>query len=257
MDDKQEVFLFGPFIGDLNWEIYRFAGYAIHLKKENPDIKLIVLTRDSRFDLYGKYADILVPLNIRFDEFHKSNKFRMDNYPKESYTLIARYFLGKYNDRFKIINHFYPSIDWTYSLKWQFPRDQMDYDFKPRPKNFEIVGSFLGGIENYIVFDLEELNNVGGNIIQLQDFIEDISDETDSKESSFIGSAICLLMKSKAVLGDLNSAIVRLGMILGKPFIALNETKSDDEIHLLNPKNVPIIKCSTIEEGIEKYENYF
>ena len=57
--------LFGPFLGELSWEFYRFAPYAIYLKKRNPDIKLIVLTRKERFDLYGKHADILIPLRIK------------------------------------------------------------------------------------------------------------------------------------------------------------------------------------------------
>jgi len=55
-----KAYLFGPFFGELSWEYFRFAPYAIYLKKISPDIKMIVFTRPSRFDLYGQYADILV-----------------------------------------------------------------------------------------------------------------------------------------------------------------------------------------------------
>lgn len=257
MKDKIDSLLFGPFIGELNWELYRFAPYAIYHKKENPDKKLIVLTRNSRFDLYGKHADILVPLKIRFDQFHKVNKFRLDNYPKESYELISKYFFEKYNKTTNIVDHFYPRVDWRYSLKWQYPRDEMDFDFHPRQRNIDLVNSFIGNVKDYIVLDLKDSIAVGGNTIHLKDFVEDIGDEIDAKESSFIGSAICLLMKSKAIVGNFNSAITRLGALIGKPVITFNEERSDDEIHLLNPKGVPIFRCSIVEEGIEKYENNF
>jgi len=57
---KPKAFLFGPFLGELSWEFYRFAPYAIYLKKHNPDVNIIVLTRKERFDLYGIYADIII-----------------------------------------------------------------------------------------------------------------------------------------------------------------------------------------------------
>ncbi len=62
--NKLNAYLAGPFVGELIWEFFRFAPYIIHLKKAIPKTKIIVFTRSSRFDLYGQYVDILVPLNI-------------------------------------------------------------------------------------------------------------------------------------------------------------------------------------------------
>ena len=36
---KRSAILVGPFVGELEWEMYRFAPYLIHLKKENPKYK--------------------------------------------------------------------------------------------------------------------------------------------------------------------------------------------------------------------------
>ena len=83
---RPKAFLFGPFVGELCWEFFRFAPYAIHLKKNNPNSRLIVLTRPSRFDLYGQYADILVPLRLKNDSHSKGRKaFKLTDYKEENY----------------------------------------------------------------------------------------------------------------------------------------------------------------------------
>ena len=61
---KKSIALFGPFIGSLSWEFYRFAPLMIFLKRLYPDKKIAVLTRPERFDLYGQYADYLIPLKF-------------------------------------------------------------------------------------------------------------------------------------------------------------------------------------------------
>ena len=141
---KQPVYLFGPFVGELSWEFFRFAPYAIHLKKEKPHIPLIVFTRQSRFDLYGKYADILIPLRIPNDVNLTRDCFRLDSLLVKDYGKIARTVRAKYKDRYEVLEHYYPDISsWRYKIRWQFPRNLMDYDFRPREKNKLIAQMFV------------------------------------------------------------------------------------------------------------------
>ena len=145
---KGEAYLFGPFVGELAWEFFRFAPYAIHLKKENPNVKIIVLTRQERFDLYGKYSDILVPLRITDDKTYTQSAFGLLGYDINYYETISKFFAEKYNKEYEIIGHFYPNIKpWQRKIKWQFPRIKMDYDFNVRNTNNEIVDSIVGKVQ--------------------------------------------------------------------------------------------------------------
>ena len=84
-----DAYLVGPFVGELIWEFFRFAPYIIHLKKNRPKTKIIVFTRDSRFDLYGQYADILVPLNIPNDLPEKHSYFTIQGLDSDKYVHIS------------------------------------------------------------------------------------------------------------------------------------------------------------------------
>ena len=148
---KPPVYLFGPFVGELSWEFFRFAPFAIHIKKEKPNIPIIVFTRQDRFDLYGKYANILVPLRIPNDESLMRDCFRLESLMTKDYNRIARRFSSQYKRKYQIIKHYYPDItSWRYKLNWQFSRSMMDYDFKPREKNRIIAKKFVKG-HNIIV----------------------------------------------------------------------------------------------------------
>ena len=113
MDKKQNAILMGPFVGELYWECGRFAPMLPKLKKiyKNKDIDYIVLTREERFDLYGKYADILVPLRIPGDYKERIPEcFRLKGLKLPGYEELAQQFKNKYKNRYKIIKHVYPNI---------------------------------------------------------------------------------------------------------------------------------------------------
>ena len=76
---KEKAYLFGPFVGSIDWEFYRFAPLAIYLKTIDPDTKIIVLTRSSRFDLYGLHANFLVNLKIPNDIIIDQNCFKSES----------------------------------------------------------------------------------------------------------------------------------------------------------------------------------
>ena len=58
MIGRKDAVLLGPFVGELYWEVGRFAPLLpkmINKEYKKKDVTYIVLTRRERFDLYGKY----------------------------------------------------------------------------------------------------------------------------------------------------------------------------------------------------------
>ena len=145
---KPNAILMGPFVGELYWEAGRFAPILPHMiKKEyrNKGIKYIILTREERFDLYGKYADVLVPLRIPGDyKKRQPNCFKLNGLKVTEYLKIAQDFHAKYTDKYNIIKQIYPNIKKNAFLnKNQFPQKKMYNGFSPRQENYDIVNSYL------------------------------------------------------------------------------------------------------------------
>ena len=148
MSDKQRAVLMGPFVGELYWEAGRFAPMLPHMimnQYKGQDIKYIVLTRQERFDLYGKYVDILVPLRVNGDyEQRRPECFRLIGLRPEKYKKIAEKFKAKYAKRYKIIKHIYPDVKKpAFTNKNQFHKNQMLHSFKPRQENYDLVNEYL------------------------------------------------------------------------------------------------------------------
>ena len=248
-NNKKKAYLFGPFTGSVDWEFYRFAPLAIYLKKKEPDTKIIVLTRSSRFDLYGLYADILVNLSIENDILDRQICFKSISVSINKYYKIVNLFKKKYEKRYIIKNHFYPDIShYKYKIKWCFSRSKMDYDFKPRGSNELILNQDidlshltlidLSWIENEekknsIKYDLKK-NNI--DYIDYEDLINRINKIVDNKYNSEIGVSILLLKKIKLLVGNIEkSNITKLGLLLKVPTITIDEELTQDSISLLNP----------------------
>ncbi len=251
---KKPVYLFGPFVGELSWEIYRFAPFAITIKKEHPTIPLVVFTRPERFDLYGKYADILVPLIIPNDINLKKDCFTIESLMTKDYNRIAKTFASKYKRRFQIIKHYYPDIStWRYKLKWQFPRRMMDYDFKTRDKNRHIAKRLIKR-NNFIIDNNVISRHDISEGINITDLINQISDKINNYDTTVLGTMIEVLKLCRFIVGNLESDLSHIAILLGKPLICVDNKMSLDSIGLLNPLRVPIIIDDDIERGIEKYE---
>ena len=138
----------GPFVGELYWECGRFAPMLQYFKRKpfkGQDVKYIVLTREERFDLYGRGADILVPLRIPGDyESFSPNCFKLNGLKLFEYKKIAEDFKQKYSKRYNIIKHVFPDVKkGCYVNKNQFPRSQMIYVYKPRQMNYTLVEEYL------------------------------------------------------------------------------------------------------------------
>jgi hypothetical protein len=148
MGNKQKAILLGPFVGELYWECGRFApllpNMVLH-KYKGQDIKYIVFTREDRFDLYGKFADILVPLRIEGDYINKKPEcYRLIGLKNKEYNLIAKKFYNQYKDRYNIVKHIYPDVTKpAYTNKNQYHKSVLSYVYKPRKENYRLVDEYL------------------------------------------------------------------------------------------------------------------
>lgn len=148
MNEKEKAVLMGPFVGELYWEAGRFAPMLPYMKNKQfkgKNIKFIVLTRPERFDLYGKFADILVPLQIENDYVtRKPECFRLMGLGNGEYQKTAKIFKDKYKDRFHIVDHIYPKITKpAFTNKNQFPKSNMQFVYRPRQQNYDLVDAYL------------------------------------------------------------------------------------------------------------------
>lgn len=258
------AYLVGPFVGELIWEFFRFAPYIIHLKKAIPQTKMIVFTRTSRFDLYGQYADVLVPLKVPKDLPENQIKFTIQGLSSEAYSKLVQVFLDKYDGRFRILRHIYPDISYFYyKVKWQFPIDSMDYDFRPRKENVKIVEEYVGNDSMVFVnfnfserIDLvEQLESKGLFPVFINMFTEHVI-LGDRKGISLLGCIIEVLKRCEFTITKFNSYIARLSLLVGTPVISIGKTPTRDSLSLINPLNTPIIECENIIDGINIWKDF-
>jgi len=258
MPRKSNAFLVGPFIGELSWEFYRFAPYIINLKKEHPTKKVIVFTRPSRFDLYGLYADVLVPLKLTNDKSNDQYCFKIKGFDAKKYGLISKVFTTKYKKEYKKIVHIYPDISgFSYKIKWQYSRNLMDYDFKPRAANSKYIKKYIS--DDLILYNFD--NKIPPQCLRKYNiefadiFFEDISATHKNPNLTPIGCLIELIRKCKFVVSPFDSYIAHLALLLKTPVIAPRKDISEDKIKLLNPLNTSVILYDKLEMGIDCYEN--
>jgi hypothetical protein len=136
--------------GEMYWEFARFAPYVIWKRtkqyKNRSDIKFINITRPENFDIYGRYASILVPFILKDESKYRSNCFRLDNITNEEYISIIKSFKDQFKDRYNILETIYPDISkHQFGNKNQFPKDKMNYNYLPRISNSEVIKKYMNG----------------------------------------------------------------------------------------------------------------
>jgi hypothetical protein len=263
---KEKVYLYGPFVGELFWELIYFAPFAIFKKHQDPTVKTIVFTRPTRFDLYGRWADILVPLKIKEEEkYYKQVGFGLEPLSYDFYKELSVYLKKRYSSTYIIKDHFYPDIvGFRSKVKWQFLRDNMLYDFKPRKENSLEVRKIIPLNKKVVFVDVnttEEFTKIYHELklsnyycISNNELVAFLK-ETQIKGISYVGYIIELIRNCKFVVTNFSSLSFRVSLLLKIPLLCPNEAISDDTIHLLNPFNTKVIKCSNIKDGIQEYEN--
>ena len=254
---KARAILFGPFVGELCWEFFRFAPHVIYLKRRDPGLRIIVLTRESRFDLYGQYADILIPLRIKDEESMGRDGYKLLGYEEEYYNTIVKYFRTKFRKRFQILGHIYPDIRlWRYKTKWQLPRSQMDYDFKPREENIGIAKIALGAHTGIVDTMGTNARTDNDDFIDSDDLLSRINGLVKENSTS-LGVFIECVKNVDYVVGNVKSDMSHLALLLRTPLIHIAKPVKNDYIKLLNPLNTPVITAMNIEEGVNLYEDNF
>ena len=259
----EKVILFGPCIGELYWEVARFAmilPYYKQQKYKREKIKYIVLTRQERFDLYGKHANVLLPLRIDGDySKFQPNCYRLESFAVSKYMNIVKKFYTQYSKKFLVIEHVYPNISGKNFLnKNQFDQKKMIFDFKPRDENYELVNKYLpfdskpvvvlapryrkGFARNWykwpVFYDLLSQDTQlmsqytfvicgkpGEYVPDKKCRFYDMNDISLSSASSKIGLLFVILERSCFVCGS-QSAIPNLGLLYGKEVFEFGHQKT-------------------------------
>ncbi|MCF8019793.1 MAG: hypothetical protein K9L62_10320 [Vallitaleaceae bacterium] len=261
--DKENAILMGPFVGELYWEAGRFAPmlpniYQKYRKTKKKHPKYIVLTREDRFDLYGRFADILVPLRIPGDYEDKYPEcFRLVGLAESKYKEIIKQFKEKYQEKYNIIKHVYPDIrKGQFGKKDQFPQSDMMFDFKPRQENYNIVENYLPNDKPIVVLSPRFRKGFKRNWNHWPEFYDMIiKDDTLTRDFYFI---ICgkkgeyipdpkkrFLDLNDMILAKSSSLIGLLLVILEKAFFTFGSQSAIPNLALL-------YKVDVLEFGCQK-----
>lgn len=259
-----KVILFGPIIGELNWEIRYFIPFFNYIYKNNPKEKFIIYTRKERFDLYSNKPNILVPLKLEEDLLENNQiGFTINNFNLDKYFDLKNNFYNKYSKNYEIVNHYYPKINnLMHLINWQFGRDNILYEYKSLPINNDLINNIINTNKEVYLFDCsgfssEEIfriiyeienknifyvlykksNNFASSIsiFKNKDYII-FNEDILSNGNSLLGCFISLIEKATKVIGTLESEIVILSLLKNKETILIDEY-DEDEIHLNNPLN--------------------
>lgn len=261
----EEAVLIGPYVGELFWELFRFYPVVPFRKqqynnKKGKNVKFIVYTRPDRFDIYGKFADVLIPLELP-EKYENCTQdcHGLRQFPTEEYEKLATKFKAKYREKYKILEHIYPKVEKKqFQNKNQIKPKEKRYKYKPRNENFQIVDNQIPQDKPIIIIGprfrkglrrnwpnyqrLYELIHNDSKLMRKYNFVicgkrpdcvsdgknrfYDINDLEYGNNSSLIGVTIALMKnkQTKLVIGS-QSAIPNIGMTLGVPILSWGHQK--------------------------------
>jgi len=179
---KEDAVLMGPVVAEFFWELFRFAPLLPCYRRKqykNRKVKYIILTREERFDLYGKMANILVPLQIPND--YKTwwpNCYTLTGMKRDQYLEIANIFKKKYSKRYNILEHVYPDIKKAvYCNKNQYPKKKMLYEWHPRERNQELVEEYLPKDKPLVIISPRYRGDLKRNWPHWKDLLNMVADD--------------------------------------------------------------------------------
>jgi len=121
--------------GEFGWELLRFAPHVLwtYRTKYKKRVKLIVCSRQDRHDFYGEDVDVFHPFELDEPDM-KQDCFKLFGLRDRDYHDYFNSLIQLYSKKYNIVERICPNIDnRRYTQKAQFPLNQMDYNFKPRP----------------------------------------------------------------------------------------------------------------------------
>ena len=180
---KGDAVLLGPCVGEFFWELFRFAPLLPYLRKKKyreRDIKYIVLTRKERFDIYGRMASVLVPLQIPGDFVNKwGNCYKLMGLKYTHYEEIANMFRDKYSKKYNIVEHLFPNVRKPYFCnKNQYSKSQMIYEWYPRERNVELVKNYLPTDKPLVVISPRYRGDLKRNWPHWETFFDMVANDT-------------------------------------------------------------------------------
>lgn len=147
MNDKDFLFtplkendkiVFGPFVGELGWEITKWCGFVRWFKLKNPKKTIVAATRTDRIDLYYKYVDNIITFEIEGDySKFRPNMYRLDFFPEEKYNKI----ISEVKKNFK--DYYIASPPRQTNNRQIFNMEMSDFNFITRENNMSIISSIL------------------------------------------------------------------------------------------------------------------
>jgi len=286
---KETAVLMGPFVGEMYWEAARFAPMLPHMlrnKYKKKKMKYVILTREERFDLYGRCANILVPLRIPGDYKRTTPEcFRLRGLKQIDYQELAKEFNKKFSKRFNIVEHLYPDIQkGRFDNKNQYPRKLMNFTYKPRHENDDLIQKYLPNDRPVIILApryrkgfkrnwkrwinfynllwqekklLEKYHFIvcgkeGEYIPDPKNRFFDMNSIPIGENSSLIGILLAILKKAHFTFGS-QSAIPNLSLLFG---VEVLEFGCQKRLHTVtyNVKNTPITFIENRRYNIEPNE---
>jgi ADP-heptose:LPS heptosyltransferase len=256
-------------VGELYWELARFVPYIIWRKINEPDLDIIVMSREDRFDLYGQYATKFIPISVEGDCYTKKAEcFRLNGFTNIEYLKLINDQYELIKNDYDIVEKVFPKME-QFSKTYQFDRNKFCYDYKPRKENKEIIDNlkfdkpiiviaprFRQGIpRNWInwekFYDLLKTNKdfefvlCGKEPEYIKDnYFFDINNLSKIENTSLIGYTIELIKKAKLVVGS-QSAIPSLSLLLNTQVLQWGHNRINLMTQEYNPLNT---KCCFLDD---------
>jgi hypothetical protein len=251
--------LFGPFVGEVGWEIFRWSGFVRKYKSDHPNKKIIVCSRNDMYDLYNGYIDEFVPLEIQNEKPDCYLARNLQNHDEILKSLTEKY------PNYYILN---PS---QFGLNRNvFGVSDMSFELTPREKNIAIIESIVFGINKSILviaprhrqdetkrnwgvdrwmkfYELifkskEYFTIIAGKspsfVVPPKNYGFYILEEFVDDQSSLIGLTTEAIKRSKLTIGS-QSSIPQLSLLLKTPVISWGNQKRRHSID----ENIMRTKC--------------
>jgi hypothetical protein len=254
-------------VGEFGWELLRFAPHVLwnYRTKYKKRVKLIVCSRQDRYDFYGEDVDVFHPFELD-EPGMRQDCFKLTGFRDRDYYDYFNSLVQLYSKKYNIIERIIPKIDnRKYTQRAQFPLNQMDYKFKPRHNNKEVYNFMYTSDKPSIVlapryrrgvprnwpywkefYDLIEPLKENYNFVICGKEPDVILDERfdkatwvapgwdEDEEWSLIGLTIEIIKNSILTIGS-QSGIPNLSNILGTPTLQWgNEKHEHTKVYNIN-----------------------
>lgn len=148
IQNSNKVF-FGPFVGELGWELFRWSGFVRWIRNKHPDKNIVVATRKGREDLYYKTASKIETFEITGDyRRFKPNMYRLDGYPNQKLQSMIDEYKQKYS------GWYFVEPPMKTNNRNVFRPTFQNFNIKTHPKNAKCISNILSNVDGKIIITL-------------------------------------------------------------------------------------------------------